>query len=177
MELEVEAHYRLALSEYRYRYVVGLAKRGGPMMRQAARKARIALAGIAAVAAAAFLITTFSQSPAKPTVTVQLPANEAAGYTWVCAVQPKGSFVTLEESYASDDASDPACGGIQTFVLQSQLEGDSSVSFACLDAGGNIDSTATYEFETVDATIVSRDTKAQISEKLLAPFQDEAQES
>ncbi|MEY8436968.1 protease inhibitor I42 family protein [Atopobiaceae bacterium 24-176] len=134
-----------------------------------------ALAIVGAVAAAGALcgLAFFSKSN-YPTITVQLPANRPAGYTWVCSVKPEGSFVTVDTRYASEDDSNPAGGGVETFVLQSRSQGTSQVQFACVDGDdGSIDSTATYEFVTDGSDIRSNKTSADISDTLMAPFADQ----
>ncbi|WP_251159298.1 protease inhibitor I42 family protein [Caniella muris] len=136
-------------------------------------KGRRALAAVGTVAVAGALcgLAFFSKS-SYPTVTVQLPANRAAGYTWVCSVKPEGSFVTVGTRYAPEDGDDPDGGGVETFVLQSRSQGTSQVSFACVDGDdGSIDSTATYEFTTEGSTIRSSGTTADISDTLMAPFE------
>lgn len=133
----------------------------------------LVVVGTVAVAGALCGLALFSRS-SYPTVTVQLPANRAAGYTWVCSVKPEGSFVTVDTRYAPENGDDPDGGGVETFVLQSRSQGTSQVSFACVDGDdGSIDSTATYEFTTDGSTIRSSGTTADISDTLMAPFASE----
>lgn len=130
----------------------------------------LAVVGTVAVAGALCGLAVFSKS-SYPTITVQLPANRAAGYTWVCSVKPEGSFVPVDTRYAPENVDDPDGGGVETFVLQSRSQGTSQVSFACVDGDdGTIDSTATYEFTTDGSTIQSSGTTADISDALMAPF-------
>ena len=135
-------------------------------------RGRRALAIVGAVAAAGALCgLAFFPKSNYPTITVQLPANRSAGYTWVCSVKPEGSFVTVDTRYAPEDDNDPAGGGVETFVLQSRAQGTSQVQFACVDSDdGSIDSTATYEFTTDGSNIRSDSTSADISDALMAPF-------
>ncbi|TGY58507.1 hypothetical protein E5335_08120 [Coriobacteriaceae bacterium] len=146
----------------------GKAETGGGTMGKGRRA--LAVVGTVAVAGALCGLAVFSKS-SYPTITVQLPANRAAGYTWVCSVKPEGSFVTVDTRYAPENVDDPDGGGVETFVLQSRSQGTSQVSFACVDGDdGTIDSTATYEFTTDGSTIQSSGTTADISDALMAPF-------
>lgn len=123
---------------------------------------------VALVAVAALAGFSLANEKQRPTVTVQLPADRDAGYTWVCSVKPQGSFVTVDSVFGPGPSGISGVGDVQTFVLESRAEGDATVSFACVDPDdGSIDSTASYTFHSEDGTIVQKETKADISEELL----------
>ncbi|WP_283713515.1 protease inhibitor I42 family protein [Kribbibacterium absianum] len=140
------------------------------------RSAAKVLGGVAALGLALVLCgVAFSDRASAPTVTVQLPANRAAGLEWTLDVEPAGSFQEVSQDYAAVDGSHPDSAGVQTFVLRATCQGDSTVSFSCVNASdGSVDSTAVYRFSTDGPTISRESVDTDISSELMAPWEAES---
>lgn len=116
----------------------------------------------------------FSDKSSSPTVTVQLPANRAAGLEWTLTVSPSDSFEEVSQNYRPVDDDDPDAAGVQTFVLQASQQGQSTVSFSCVDSSdGSVDSTVVYRFNTEGSSITRESVDTDISDELMAPWEAE----